>query len=130
MMTDDDGKPIDEEILLDRIQAQGSLVVCRSTDDAQDLAAWRTGLRRRARRRGQRISVRRVADDMLVVFDPDYVVTEEQLRATVSAIPVPKSFQPRRLRAVPRRSRSSPVVYPGRKIHRVQGACRRVRRSR
>ena len=94
-MKDDQGQPLTDAQLLDRVAAIGALVVVREAVESKDFATWRRELRRNARARGLRISVLQ-ADGFLVVHNPDHVVTEPQrqaafaaMNASLTALPVP-----------------------------------------
>lgn len=122
-MKDDQGDPLTDAKLLDRVSETGALVVVREAVESTDFANWRRELRRSARARGFRISVLR-RERFVVVRNPDHVVTEQQRRAafvamseSFTALSTPEpADRPRRptLRAVGRdvvsRSKSTPPV--------------------
>ena len=81
-ITDDTGAPITDAEVLDRVERIGSVVVHRGPVERLDFPTWRRELRRGARERGLRLSVRQL-DGMNLVSNLDHVVTEDQIRRAV-----------------------------------------------
>lgn len=77
-MIDDEGNPLTDVQLLDRVQAIGALIVRRGPVESVDFATWRRQLRRSARTRGFRIAVNQIDASTVLISNPDHVITEEQ----------------------------------------------------
>jgi hypothetical protein len=92
LMKDDRGDTVTDSQIVDRVDAVGAIVVLRGPVESSDFAAWRRELRRSARARGLRLSVRRV-EELIVISNPEHVVTEEQRAAAFAKISTHPAFQ-------------------------------------
>lgn len=114
-MIDDEGSPLTDAQLLDRLQAVGAVVVRRGAVESADFPTWRRELRRAARARGMRIAVNQIGGP-IVASNPDHVVTDEQFRDAVTRMAMPVTEAPRakppRLRVV----RSPSDAHPRRSV--------------
>ena len=111
-MRDDRGVSITDEQVLDRVGAIGAIVDVRGPVESTDFETCRRELRRAARGRGLRLSMRR-SEEIIVVNNPEHVITDEQRRAAFAKIAAdPTFFEPppgpsrrhRNPRAVPPRA--------------------------
>lgn len=91
-MRDDSGQTITDAAIHDRVAKIGAVVVIRGPVESSDFAIWRRGLRKAARAREFRLSVRRI-DELIVVSNPDHIVTDEQRAAAVARMATHPSFQ-------------------------------------
>jgi hypothetical protein len=107
-MLDDEGSPLTDAQLLDRVQAIGAIVVRRGPVESVDFATWRRELRKAARARGMRLAVNQIGGPV-VISNPDHVVTDAQvehavqrMNAAAAEVLGPQSVRPRprRLRVV------------------------------
>lgn len=87
-MIDNDGHPLIDSDLLDRVQEMGALVIRREPVESLDFTTWRSHLRAEANTRGIRIHVRRTGDGAVIVSDPDHIVDPQRLRAAVNAMSI------------------------------------------
>ena len=82
---DNEGHPLTDAYLLDRVQDIGALVIRREPVESLDFTAWRSQLRAKAKARGFRIHTHQTGDGAVIVSDPDHVVDRQRLRAAVNA---------------------------------------------
>ncbi|ORI13561.1 hypothetical protein [Rhodococcus sp. 1168] len=87
-MMDDEGHPLTDSELLNRVQEMGALVIRRGPVESLDFTTWRSQLRAEAKARGFRIHTHRTGDGAVLVSNPDHVVDPQRLRAAVNAISI------------------------------------------
>lgn len=85
----DDGAPVTDVQVLDRVHALGATFARRGPVEGLDFVNWRRELRRAAKTRGFRISVNQLGDQAVVISNPDHVVTDAQRRAAVERMALP-----------------------------------------
>jgi len=115
---DDEGKPLTDVQLLDRLQAVGALIVRRGPVESVDFMTWRGQLRRSARARGFRIAVNQIDASAVLISNPDHVITDEQHSEAVRRMSTHPSMQATSSRPILRLSDAGRAVPKRSEIHR------------